>query len=256
GAFIPSLLILAAMENEQLPAPGGGTGTGGTGGGTGRPPGPQISVYSGLPDRQTVIQQALHRQPSTAAQYLQQMYAAQQQHLMLQTAALQQQHLTSAQLQSLAAVQQPTVSPARPPRAPTCPAAAPSPLLVPQINLAAAPAAAQLLNRAQSVNSAASGIAQQAVLLGNAASPALTASQAQMYLRAQMVSAARPPPPPPPGGSRPGAAARGAPHVQAEGCGTAGAPSCPPRVSGPPISCSRPCHGVPAYHGVPLGPAG
>lgn len=34
------------------------------------------------------------------------MYAAQQQHLMLQTAALQQQHLSSAQLQSLAAVQQ------------------------------------------------------------------------------------------------------------------------------------------------------
>ena len=53
-----------------------------------------------------VIQQALHRQPNTAAQYLQQMYAAQQQHLMLQTAALQQQHLSNAQLQNLAAVQQ------------------------------------------------------------------------------------------------------------------------------------------------------
>ncbi|XP_045404281.1 polyhomeotic-like protein 2 isoform X4 [Lemur catta] len=135
----------------------------GSSGGSGRPTGPQISVYSGIPDRQTVqvIQQALHRQPSTAAQYLQQMYAAQQQHLMLQTAALQQQHLSSAQLQSLAAVQ--------------------------QINLAASPATAQLLNRAQSVNSAAaSGIAQQAVLLGNTSSPALTASQAQMYLRAQM----------------------------------------------------------------------
>lgn len=48
-----------------------------------------------------VFQQALHRQPNTAAQYLQQMYAAQQQHLMLQTAALQQQHSLS-----LAAVQQ------------------------------------------------------------------------------------------------------------------------------------------------------
>lgn len=58
-----------------------------------------------------------------------------------------------------------------------------------QINLAASPAAAQLINRAQSVNSAtASGIAQQAVLLGNTSSQALTASQAQMYLRAQMVS--------------------------------------------------------------------
>lgn len=54
-----------------------------------------------------VFQQALHRQPNTAAQYLQQMYAAQQQHLMLQTAALQQHHsLSTAQLQSLAAVQQ------------------------------------------------------------------------------------------------------------------------------------------------------
>uniref|UniRef100_A0A8C8AED4 PHC2 protein n=1 Tax=Otus sunia TaxID=257818 RepID=A0A8C8AED4_9STRI len=142
------------------------------------PPAPQISVYSGIPDRQTV-QQALHRQPNTAAQYLQQMYAAQQQHLMLQTAALQQQHLTSAQLQSLAAVQQ----------VPT--GAAPAPTQQPtvsrySINLATSPAAAQLLNRAQSVGPGASGIAQQAVLLGNAASPALTASQAQMYLRAQM----------------------------------------------------------------------
>lgn len=197
-----------------------------------------------------VIQQALHRQPNTAAQYLQQMYAAQQQHLMLQTAALQQQHLTSAQLQSLAAVQQvrhpPCPHPARcrgthgccgfgdalpllpqaslaanrqsgssgangtqaapaqqptvslRPRKPRCrgtdpPAQQPSLLPPPpslQINLATSPAAAQLLNRAQSVAPGASGIAQQAVLLGNAASPALTASQAQMYLRAQMVRGA------------------------------------------------------------------
>ncbi|NXT21373.1 PHC2 protein, partial [Syrrhaptes paradoxus] len=183
--------------------------------GTTRPPAPQISVYSGIPDRQTVqvIQQALHRQPNTAAQYLQQMYAAQQQHLMLQTAALQQQHLTSAQLQSLAAVQQvpghPRGAPmgALPPHAahfwvfsPQASLAAnrqsgssggngtqPAPAQQPTINLATSPAAAQLLNRAQSVAPGASGIAQQAVLLGNAASPALSASQAQMYLRAQMV---------------------------------------------------------------------
>lgn len=58
-----------------------------------------------------------------------------------------------------------------------------------QINLATSPA--QLLNRAQGVAPGASGIAQQAVLLGNAASPALTASQAQMYLRAQMVKGHR-----------------------------------------------------------------
>uniref|UniRef100_G3QM17 Polyhomeotic homolog 2 n=1 Tax=Gorilla gorilla gorilla TaxID=9595 RepID=G3QM17_GORGO len=159
-------------------------------GGSGRPTGPQISVYSGIPDRQTVqvIQQALHRQPSTAAQYLQQMYAAQQQHLMLQTAALQQQHLSSAQLQSLAAVQQASLVANRQGSTSGSNVSAQAPAQSSSINLAASPAAAQLLNRAQSVNSAAaSGIAQQAVLLGNTSSPALTASQAQMYLRAQMV---------------------------------------------------------------------
>ncbi len=60
--------------------------------------------------------------------------------------------------------------------------------LVPQINLTTSPAAAHLISRAQSVNSAPSGISQQAVLLSNASSSTLTASQAQMYLRAQMVS--------------------------------------------------------------------
>nr|XP_025870248.1 polyhomeotic-like protein 2 isoform X3 [Vulpes vulpes] len=162
----------------------------GSSGGSGRPTGPQISVYSGIPDRQTVqvIQQALHRQPSTAAQYLQQMYAAQQQHLMLQTAALQQQHLSSAQLQSLAAVQQASLVANRQGSTSSSNVSAQAPAPSSSINLTASPAAAQLINRAQSVNSAtASGIAQQAVLLGNTSSPALTASQAQMYLRAQMV---------------------------------------------------------------------
>uniref|UniRef100_A0A7N4V4C1 Polyhomeotic homolog 3 n=1 Tax=Sarcophilus harrisii TaxID=9305 RepID=A0A7N4V4C1_SARHA len=84
-----------------------------------RTPQPQISVYSGS-DRHAVqvIQQALHRPPSSAAQYLQQMYAAQQQHLMLHTAALQQQHLSSSQLQSLAAVQA-SLSSGRPSTSPT-----------------------------------------------------------------------------------------------------------------------------------------
>ncbi|XP_003801315.1 polyhomeotic-like protein 2 isoform X2 [Otolemur garnettii] len=162
----------------------------GSSGGSGRPTGPQISVYSGIPDRQTVqvIQQALHRQPGTAAQYLQQMYAAQQQHLMLQTAALQQQHLSSAQLHSLAAVQQASLVANRQGSTSGSSVSAQAPAQSSSINLAASPAAAQLLNRAQSVNSAAaSGIAQQAVLLGNTSSPALTASQAQMYLRAQML---------------------------------------------------------------------
>ncbi|NWZ95018.1 PHC2 protein, partial [Nesospiza acunhae] len=179
-------------------------------------PGPQISVYSGIPDRQTVqvrgrghprvgghrgarghisspkvIQQALHRQPNTAAQYLQQMYAAQQQHLMLQTAALQQQHLTSAQLQSLAAVQQ-----VRAPRghggwlgAGTALTLSSSPRQAwRQTGKATgSPIILPLPHLPPLVGPGASGIAQQAVLLGNTASPALTASQAQMYLRAQMV---------------------------------------------------------------------
>ncbi|XP_076790285.1 polyhomeotic-like protein 2 isoform X3 [Arvicanthis niloticus] len=194
------------MENE-LPVPHTSsrasvtTNTSGTnsssgcssGGGSGRPTAPQISVYSGIPDRQTVqvIQQALHRQPSTAAQYLQQMYAAQQQHLMLQTAALQQQHLSSAQLQSLAAVQQASLVANRQGSTSGSSVSSQAPTQsssVSMLNLAASPATAQLINRAQSVNSAtASGLAQQAVLLGNTSSPALTASQAQMYLRAQMV---------------------------------------------------------------------
>ncbi|XP_053516356.1 polyhomeotic-like protein 2 isoform X2 [Artibeus jamaicensis] len=186
------------MENElpvprtsssaSVPSSAGGVSS--SSGGSGRPTGPQISVYSGIPDRQTVqvIQQALHRQPSTAAQYLQQMYAAQQQHLMLQTAALQQQHLSSAQLQSLAAVQQASLVANRPGSTSGSSVSAQAPAQSSSINLAASPAAAQFINRAQSVNSAtASGIAQQAVLLGNTSSPALTASQAQMYLRAQML---------------------------------------------------------------------
>ncbi|XP_072101367.1 polyhomeotic-like protein 2 isoform X6 [Mobula birostris] len=154
-----------------------------------RQPVPQISVYSGLPDRQTVqvIQQALHRQPNTAAQYLQQMYAAQQQHLMLQTAALQQQHLSSAQLQSLAAVQQASLAATRQGSSPNGSVSQQPASSQTTINLATSPAAAQLISRAQTVNSGATGIAQQAVLLGNSNSPALTASQAQMYLRAQMV---------------------------------------------------------------------
>ncbi|XP_076870327.1 polyhomeotic-like protein 2b isoform X1 [Brachyhypopomus gauderio] len=155
---------------------------------SGRQTVPQISVYSGIPDRQTVqvIQQALHRQPSTAAQYLQQMYAAQQQHLMLQTAALQQQHLSTAQLQSLAAVQQASIAAGRQSSSQNGTSSTQTGASQTTINLTAPPATAQLISRAQSVNPAPSGISQQAVLLGNASSPALTASQAQMYLRAQM----------------------------------------------------------------------
>ncbi|XP_041897826.1 polyhomeotic-like protein 3 isoform X4 [Corvus kubaryi] len=139
-----------AMENEPNTTTCSGSTTTVTTTSTSRTPLPQISVYSGS-DRHAVqvIQQALHRPPSSAAQYLQQMYAAQQQHLMLQTAALQQQHLSSTQFQSLATVP-------------------------------------QIISRSQTSNTTSSSITQQTMLLGST-SPTLSASQAQMYLRAQML---------------------------------------------------------------------
>ncbi|GAB1287437.1 Polyhomeotic-like protein 3 [Apodemus speciosus] len=148
---------------------------------------PQISVYSGS-DRHAVqvIQQALHRPPSSAAQYLQQMYAAQQQHLMLHTAALQQQHLSSSQLQSLAAVQGKFVQwkTSYIPHRQCYTAVEYVPDL--RINLSTSPTSAQLMNRSQTSSSASGSITQQTMLLGST-SPTLTASQAQMYLRAQML---------------------------------------------------------------------
>nr|KAF6383225.1 polyhomeotic-like protein 3 [Pipistrellus kuhlii] len=147
---------------------------------------PQISVYSGS-DRHAVqvIQQALHRPSSSAAQYLQQMYAAQQQHLMLHTAALQQQHLSSSQLQSLAAVQA-SLSSGRPPTSPTGSVTQQSSMSQTSINLSTSPTPAQLISRSQASSSTSGSITQQTMLLGST-SPTLTASQAQMYLRAQML---------------------------------------------------------------------
>uniref|UniRef100_A0A8C5N0Z8 Polyhomeotic-like protein 2 n=1 Tax=Leptobrachium leishanense TaxID=445787 RepID=A0A8C5N0Z8_9ANUR len=178
------------MENDQQSTPPSCS----TASTNGRQATPSLPVYSGMPDRQAVqvIQQALHRQPSTAAQYLQQMYAAQQQHLMLQTAALQQQqqqqHLSSAQLQSLAAAQQAGLAAGRQGTPPVTSVSQQN-LSQPQsINLTTSP---QIISRAQSATStptsSSSGVSPQTVLLGNPASNALSASQAQMYLRAQML---------------------------------------------------------------------
>ncbi|CAM4715935.1 unnamed protein product [Lepidochelys kempii] len=148
---------------------------------------PQISVYSGS-DRHAVqvIQQALHRPPSSAAQYLQQMYAAQQQHLMLQTAALQQQHLSSTQFQSLAAVPQASLSGGRQCASPTGSVTQQSSMSQTSINLSTSPTSPQLISRSQTSNTTSSSITQQTMLLGST-SPTLSASQAQMYLRAQML---------------------------------------------------------------------
>ncbi|XP_035644551.1 polyhomeotic-like protein 3 isoform X3 [Oncorhynchus keta] len=115
-----------------------------------------------------VIQQAIHSRPQTmAAQYLQQMYAAQQQHIILQTAALQQPYSSR--------------------QSPSLPSAANS--TVPQstgtsITLPASPVTGQLIGHSQSSSSTTGTITQQAMLLGNCSA---SCNQAQMYLRTQML---------------------------------------------------------------------
>ncbi|XP_030072640.1 polyhomeotic-like protein 3 [Microcaecilia unicolor] len=180
------------MENEQNTTTSSASGTTSTittsaASSSPRTQPPQISVYSGS-DRHAVqvIQQALHRPSSSAAQYLQQMYAAQQQHLMLQTAALQQQHLSSTQLQSLATVQQSSLSGGRRSTSPTRSVTQQSSMSQTSINLSTSPTPAQLMSRSQASSTTSSSITQQTMLLGST-SPTLTASQAQMYLRAQML---------------------------------------------------------------------
>ncbi|XP_060539153.1 polyhomeotic-like protein 3 isoform X2 [Pantherophis guttatus] len=166
-----------AMENESSTTTSStGTTTIATTSSPSRTQPPQISVYSGS-DRHAVqvIQQALHRPPSSAAQYLQQMYAAQQQHLMLQTAALQQQHLSSTPFQSLANVPQANLSGGR-----QC--ASPNGSVSQQSSMSET----SLISRSQTSNTSSSSLTQQTMLLGST-SPNLTASQAQMYLRAQML---------------------------------------------------------------------
>nr|XP_029133439.1 polyhomeotic-like protein 3 [Labrus bergylta] len=148
-------------------------------------PAPSTSLSIVSPDSQAVqvIQHAIHRPQSMAAQYLHHMYAAQQQHLMLQTAALQQ-HQHSPHLQSLASLQQASVCQRQ------SPSSSSSSLVhqpvAPSITLPASPLTAQLIGRTQASNSAsaASSISQQAMLLGNRPP---NCSQAQMYLRTQML---------------------------------------------------------------------
>uniref|UniRef100_A0A665X7R0 Polyhomeotic homolog 3 n=1 Tax=Echeneis naucrates TaxID=173247 RepID=A0A665X7R0_ECHNA len=138
-------------------------------------------------DRQAVqvIQHAIHRPQSMAAQYLHRMYAAQQQHLMLQTAALQQQQ-QAPHLQSLATIQQASVCQRRSPSSSTGSLVQPAGVSQNSITLPASPVTAQLIGRTQPTNStaAATTISQQAMLLGNR--PA-NCNQAQMYLRTQML---------------------------------------------------------------------
>ncbi|XP_026169926.1 polyhomeotic-like protein 3 [Mastacembelus armatus] len=138
------------------------------------------------PDRQAVqvIQHAIHRPQSMAAQYLHHMYAAQQQHLMLQTAALQQ-HQHPPHLQSLATIQQASVCQRQSPSS-TGSLVQPAGVSQNSITLPASPVTAQLIGRSQTSNStaAATTISQQAMLLGNRP---VNCNQAQMYLRTQML---------------------------------------------------------------------
>ncbi|XP_041847314.1 polyhomeotic-like protein 3 isoform X2 [Melanotaenia boesemani] len=137
------------------------------------------------PDRQAVqvIQHAIHRPQSMAAQYLHQMYAAQQQHFMLQTAALQQQQHPS-HLQALATIQQASVCQRQSPSSSSSSLAQPAGVSQNTITLPASPVAAQLIGRTQTSTAAATTISQQAMLLGNR--PA-NCNQAHMYLRTQML---------------------------------------------------------------------
>nr|XP_020447021.1 polyhomeotic-like protein 3 isoform X2 [Monopterus albus] len=139
------------------------------------------------PDRQAVqvIQHAIHRPQSMAAQYLHQMYAAQQQHLMLQTAALQQ-HQHPPHLQSLATIQQASLCQRQSPSSSTGSLVQPAGVSQNSITLPVSPVTAQLIGQTQTSNStaAATTISQQAMLLGNRP---VNCNQAQMYLRTQML---------------------------------------------------------------------
>ncbi|XP_025900603.1 polyhomeotic-like protein 1 isoform X2 [Nothoprocta perdicaria] len=135
-------------------------------GGSSRPQISQMSLY----ERQAVqALQALQRQPN-AAQYFHQF--------------MLQQQLNSAQLHSLAAVQQATIAASRQASSPNTSAPQQTTTTQASINLATT-SAAQLISRSQSVSSPSATTLTQSVLLGNATSPPLNQSQAQMYLRVQ-----------------------------------------------------------------------
>ncbi|XP_018119198.1 polyhomeotic-like protein 3 isoform X2 [Xenopus laevis] len=168
------------MENEHVITTSSETATTSTSSSANPTP---ISVYSSS-DRHAVqvIQQALNRPTGSAAQYLQQMYSAQQQHLMLQTAALHQQHLNSNPLQT---IQQSNVTGERP-SVSSVSTTQQSNVSQTSVHLSTSPPPPQMLSRSQTSSTTSSSITQKTVLLGGT-SPTLSASQAQMYLRAQML---------------------------------------------------------------------
>ncbi|XP_073729711.1 polyhomeotic-like protein 3 isoform X7 [Misgurnus anguillicaudatus] len=143
-----------------------------------------------IPHQSQVIQQALHRPQSMTAQYLQQMYAAQQQHILLQTAALQQQHQQNLTAAQILATTQPAPQandsqltsspPATNGNVTQLASVSQTSITIPTCSVN------QPIGRIQasSSNSTGGAVSQQTMLLGNN-SP--TGSQAQMYLRTQML---------------------------------------------------------------------
>ncbi|XP_046763693.1 polyhomeotic-like protein 1 isoform X1 [Gallus gallus] len=154
------------METESEQNSGSASGSSNSGGST-RPQISQMSLY----ERQAVqALQALQRQPN-AAQYFHQF--------------MLQQQLNSAQLHSLAAVQQATIAASRQASSPNTSTPQQTTTTQASINLATT-SAAQLISRSQSVSSPTATTLTQSVLLGNTTSPPLNQSQAQMYLRPQL----------------------------------------------------------------------
>ncbi|XP_068811842.1 polyhomeotic-like protein 1 isoform X3 [Struthio camelus] len=153
------------METESEQNSSSTSGSSSSGGST-RPQISQMSLY----ERQAVqALQALQRQPN-AAQYFHQF--------------MLQQQLNSAQLHSLAAVQQATIAASRQASSPSTSTPQQTTTTQASINLATT-SAAQLISRSQSVSSPSATTLTQSVLLGNTTSPPLNQSQAQMYLRVQ-----------------------------------------------------------------------
>ncbi|KFP26843.1 Polyhomeotic-like 1 [Colius striatus] len=154
------------METESEQNSSSASGSSGSGG-SARPQISQMSLY----ERQAVqALQALQRQPN-AAQYFHQF--------------MLQQQLNSAQLHSLAAVQQATIAASRQASSPNTSTPQQTTTTQASINLATT-SAAQLISRSQSVSSPSATTLTQSVLLGNTTSPPLNQSQAQMYLRPQL----------------------------------------------------------------------
>uniref|UniRef100_A0A8D2IUI3 Polyhomeotic homolog 1 n=1 Tax=Varanus komodoensis TaxID=61221 RepID=A0A8D2IUI3_VARKO len=153
------------METESEQNSNSGSSSSGSGG-SARPQISQMTLY----ERQAVqALQALQRQPN-AAQYFHQF--------------MLQQQLNSAQLHSLAAVQQATIAASRQASSPNTNTPQQAATTQASINLATT-SAAQLISRSQSVSSPSATTLTQSVLLGNTTSPPLNQSQAQMYLRVQ-----------------------------------------------------------------------